>query len=158
RLAGEAKIHLRAINLKVATAQRRQPEAVVLLRIGVVADSHQGFVEKPDNRRDDTRAGYAAPSQVLIDDGAQLRQRLGERYQAGEFGVTATLKPVWMVAVLLPSLLVAPRRLDVAVGVGCDPHVGPGWRYGKRAEAVERRPIIHPPATGPPIAEAASRF
>src|SRR5690606_13531307 len=70
RLAGEAKIHLRAINLKVATAQRRQPEAVVLLRIGVVADSHQGFVEKPDNRRDDTRAGYAAPSQVLIDDGA----------------------------------------------------------------------------------------
>src|SRR6516165_5306182 len=46
-----------------------------------------------------------------------------------------------MITILLASARIAAGRLDVPVGYGANPHVGPGRRNGKRADAVEHLPV-----------------
>ena len=48
-----------------------------------------------------------------------------------------------MVAVLLAASGVAARRLDMAVGLGADPHVGPGRRDRELADALQRGRVAH---------------
>ena len=43
----------------------------------------------------------------------------------------------------LRPLRVAPGRLDVAVGLGADPHVGPGRRNRQLADALQRAVVAH---------------
>src|SRR5690606_36258277 len=52
-----------------------------------------------------------------------------------ELGLVAGALPVWVVAVLLPPLLVAPSGLEVSVRKRADPDVLPGGRDDERLDA-----------------------
>ena len=70
-------------------------------------------------------------AQVALDALAQARQHLAELEHAAELGAVARLAVLRVVAVLLAAARVARRGLDVAVGIGADPHVGPRRRDGE---------------------------
>src|SRR5262249_49032473 len=61
-------------------------------------------------------------------------------------GLVADGPPAGVVAVLLAALRVAPGGLDVAVGSGRDPDVGPGRRDRQGGDPAGRLPGAHPTA------------
>src|SRR5690606_18638933 len=99
----EGETQAGAVDVKVPRAQRRQPEAPVLLRVDVVADPDHRVIEKPDNRGDHALPWNATPAQIGIDALAQSGQSAGEGGKAVEFGFIATRGPCRMIAILLAS-------------------------------------------------------
>jgi hypothetical protein len=68
---------------------------------------------------------------------AQIGQPPGDREHVVELGRVPLDPPLVVVAVLPAPGRVGAQRLDVAVGVAADPHVGPRGRDHQRADAVE---------------------
>jgi len=58
-----------------------------------------------------------------------------------ELGVVARVAVRRVVAVLLAAARVARGRLDVAVGIGTDPDLGPRRRDGERVDPLALAPI-----------------
>ena len=125
-----------AVDLHVAPLQRGQAVGLVLARVLVVADADQGLVEQAHHGGKQLAAAEVVGAQVALDALAQRRQHLAELEHAAELGAVARLAVRRVVAVLLAAARVARRRLDVAVGVGADPDVGPRRRDGERVETL----------------------
>src|SRR6185437_7359531 len=70
-------------------------------------------------------------------------------------GIITDRAPTRMVAVLFPSLGVAPGGLQMAIGPWGDPHIGPGGRNVQRFDAGEMRRIGERPAIRQDVVEAA---
>ena len=153
-LALEREAQPRALDHDMPVAQRRQSEALVVARIGGVADADHRVVEQPDDRGYDALARQLALAQVPVKPLADGGQRARELGQAEILHLVAARRPALMVAVLLAAALVAPGRLQVAVGVSADPDVRPGRRNRQHADAVERCGIAHRAAVDLLVAEA----
>ena len=69
---------------------------------------------------------------------ADFRQDFREGENALEFCFIAALGPAGVIAILFSAAIIATGRLDVTLGAGAYPDVGPRGRYGKRANALER--------------------
>jgi hypothetical protein len=68
----------------------------------------------------------------------------------------AVLAPGVVVEVLLAAGVVMPRRLDVTVRVGADPHVAPRGRDGQRADPLLCLGVVDRLAVLVHVAEAAA--
>ena len=90
---------------------------------------------------------------MVVDGLAQGRQGLGEREHVLELGALADLTKPGVITILLAALGVAAGGLDVAVGLGADPHIRVGRRDRQGTDAVERALILDLPAARPDIDE-----
>src|SRR5207253_684010 len=79
---------------------------------------------------------------------AQPRQHLAEFEHAAELRAVARLAIVGVIAVLLASGRVRAGRLDVAVGIRADPHLGPRRRNGEAVQALSRCRVLDALAIG----------
>src|SRR5262249_6693608 len=127
---------------------------VILLRIFLVADADECRFEEAHDGRQDLLARQAGQGQVLLDPPAEARQGPGEGDHAVVLRLVADLAPARVVAVLLAAAVVAPGRLEVAVGDGADPHVGPGRRDDQGADALQRFGVADRFTVGADVAEA----
>jgi hypothetical protein len=153
-LAGEAEANVRPVDLDVAVLERGQAVAPVLLRIVVVADPDQRGLEEVHDGGEDLLARKAAQRHVLAHPGANRRQPFREDQQVLVFGALAQLAEARVIAVLLAPARIAPRRLDVAVRRGTDPHVGPGRGNGKGSDPLEHMAIAERDTFGPQVGKA----
>src|SRR5581483_2445428 len=125
------------LQANVATLQRREAVAAVLLRILLATDAEETAVEQQDGA-----AEHALLRQALAGDERrrslpELRQRAREREHRVELLAVAVRAPDRVVQVLPPSGCVGPDRLQVAVGRAADPYVRPRRRNRERANALE---------------------
>ena len=129
-----SKRMLAAIDLRHAgPAQRGQAEALVVAcayvalptRIRVLSSSRTTVASTFSRGRPRWPISAAMRSRMR-------GQRLAEVEHAFVLRAVAHLAPARMVAVLLAAPVVAAGRLDVAVGVGADPDIGPGRRDRQR--------------------------
>src|SRR6185312_11455083 len=73
------------------------------------------------------------------------RQGLPEGDHPRVLGAVALVAPARVITVLLAPARVPPGRLQVAVGVGADPDVGPGGRDGQLADALLGGVVVDAP-------------
>src|SRR5439155_12402062 len=85
---------------------------------------------------------------------AQERQHLAEVQHVAELRVVARVAVRGVVAVLLAAARVARRGLDVAVGIGADPHLGPGRRDGERIDSSSLPSVRDAAAVGQVVSPA----
>ena len=83
-------------------------------------------------------------AQVLVDPRPDLRQRLAEFEEPGEFLLVGARPEIGMVAILLAALRIDARRLKVAVRILAEPGVGVGWWKPDRVQPVDRLAIGDP--------------
>jgi hypothetical protein len=136
-LASEAKANFVAIDRDVTVLQRGDAIAVVLPGVIIVANADERRIQQVDNSGHDLFARQAAQRDVLAHLGPNVWESVGKRDQMLVLGAFPRLTKTWMIAVLLTSPGVAAGGLDVAVRVGADPHVDPGWRHSERLDAPE---------------------
>src|SRR5690606_8119370 len=105
----------------VIVEQGRQSIGAVLAGVLVVADADAGALQQADDRGDDLRAGQPGASELAFDRAPDHRQGRREGRHALELGLVAHLAPTAVIAVLLASARVAPRRLEVSARVAADP-------------------------------------
>jgi hypothetical protein len=120
----------------MAGLQRRQAIAVILLRIIVVADPNEGGLEKMNDGGKDFLSREASKGHVLANLRADGRKSLGELHHMFHIWCFRGPLETLMVAILLASLGIATRRLDVTVRRRADPDVCPGGD-GERLDAPE---------------------
>jgi hypothetical protein len=120
----------------VVRPKERFSRRQILARVLVVADADERAVEEADHRGEDLAAREVLGAQVALHALAQARQDLAELQHVAELRLVARGAIGRVVAVLLAPARIARRGLDVAVGIGADPHVGPRRRDGKRFEAA----------------------
>ena len=113
------------------TPQRRQPVALVLLSVFVVADANEGRFEQMNDGRHDFQLGQSAQRHMLGHGRADGGQRFGERPEMLVFRLLSPLAVGRMVAILLAAPGVSTRRLNMSVRRRTNPHILPGRRYDK---------------------------
>src|SRR5688572_13237451 len=136
-LPAELETNCSAADAHMFVPHRRQPERLVLSRVLLVADPNEAALEQLHQRCQYLLARQSRPRQVGPRPASEDRQRLCERLHAIELGLVARGTPVRVIAVLLPLLRVATRRLEVAPWIGTDPHVRPRRRDRERTNARE---------------------
>jgi hypothetical protein len=128
---------LAAGHLRMAGAQRGRAEALVGLRVSLVADPQIFIVHQPDDGRRDRVAGEAALAQIRRDPLAQLGQSAAEIGRPVIFRSVAAGSEAEMIAILLPAFLVIADRLNMPVGVRAEPGVAIGRGQGDRVQPVD---------------------
>jgi hypothetical protein len=157
-LAGEIERNGRALDGDVAVAHRGQPVGVIGFGILRVADANGGRLQQTDDRRQHLGPGQAGQRQVALYLCADLRQGVAEEQHAFVLGLVADLAPARMIAALLARPGIAPGGLQVAVGIGADPHPRPGRRDDQRADSRQSLGVVYGPAIGADIAESAAKW
>ena len=160
-LAAEGEAEQLSVDAHMPAAQRGEPVGLVLAHVLVVADADQGLVEQRHHGGEELAPRMVRRTQVALDALAQARQHLAELQHVAELRVIARLAVGGVVAVLLAPAGVSRRSLDVAGGIGTDPHLGPRRRNRQRIEPSSRRCIRNTVSVGlvigPARADAAPR-
>ncbi len=136
-LAGEADPQLVAGHAGMAVAQGGRAEALVRLRIFLVADPHVGRVDQPHDGGDHRLAAGRIAGHVRRDALAQRRQLAAERRQPLIFAAVAPGPEIGMIAILPPPARIIADALDVAVRVGAEPDPLISRRHTDRVEPVD---------------------
>ena len=127
-LAPEAELQQGPVDPHMPSAQSRQPEGAIGAGVFVVAHANERLVQQPHHRGEELAPGQVAGAQIALHALPEEREDLAELEHAAELRAITRCAVRGMVAILLPAAGVARRRLDVAVGVRANPHVGPGRR------------------------------
>src|SRR5690606_25241807 len=120
----------------------------------LVSDADEGFLEQGGDGGEDLFAREALELQMAANGYAEGGQGAGEDEHGVELGFLADLAIAGVVAVLLAAALVAAGGLEVAVGVGADPDIGPGGRDGQGLDAGEGGLVAEGFAAGAHVGEA----
>ena len=152
-LAAELESHLRSADLRVLVAHRRQPEGMIVAGVLLVADADQRLLQQLYDSREHFLPRQPPLLQIGAGVAANARKHPRERDEAFVLRFVTLFAPARMVAVLFASTRVAPRRLNVAVGVGTDPHVRPRRRDDDRSDALELGAIGNRAAVGSDVAK-----
>ena len=136
-LAFERQPDARCAHRHMAVAQGRQPKRAVLARIAVVANAQRRGVQKADYRCRHRGLRGIPRFQVALDAPSNQTQLGRKGRHALELGLLALLLPQRVVAVLLAPPGIAARRLQVALRIGADPHIGVGGGNDQEAYALE---------------------
>src|SRR5437762_1123891 len=136
-LPAETEAHARASYDDMLVAQRREAVAAVLFRVFLVADANERDLEQPDDRGDDLVSGDLAAAQIAVDALPYLRQGIREIKDAFVLRLFADLTEAVVIAVLLATLRIATRRLQMPARVRGDPDVAPGGWDRKTAHATK---------------------
>ena len=126
----------------MAIAQRRQTEASVVARIVGIAHADHGNIEQVDDRRQNLLTRKTALRHMAADGCTHIGQRLCEVDQALILVLIPFCPECRVIAVLLATPRIAPRRLKMTVGVRAYPHIPIGRGYGQRADTGQRRLVL----------------
>src|SRR5581483_7218188 len=137
-LAAEAKAQLRTAHAHLPLAQRRQAERSVLARILLVADANESTLQQTHHGGEHLLARQAGPRQIARHLPANARQGAAECREPRVLVGVAHLAPTLVIAVLFTPARIAPARLQMAIVVRANPHIGPGRRNHQRADARQR--------------------
>ena len=119
------------------------PKLLLAFAYSTLPTRKKRHLHQPHDRGQHPLARQTAALQIRFDAGADQRQRLGEDQQLAVFRLVAHFAPARVIAVLLAAALVAAGRLQMAVRVEADPHIGPGRRDRQRANAPQRLDVAH---------------
>jgi len=144
-LAAELESHLRSVDLRVLVAHRRQPEGMIVAGVLLVADADQRLLQQLHDSREHFLPRQPLLLQIGAGVAANARKHPRERDEAFVLGFVTLFAPARVIAVLFASARVAPRRLNVAVGVGTDPHIRPGGWDRERSYPLQRIDIADHP-------------
>jgi hypothetical protein len=147
-LAAELEAQRRSVDLRVLVAHRRQTERMIVAGVLLVADPDQRLLEQLHDRREHLLPRQPRLLQIGARAAANAWKHPRERHEAFVLGFVARFAPARMVAVLFASARVAARRLNVAVGVGTDPHVRPRRRDDDRSDSLELGAVGNRAAVG----------
>ncbi|GGO66795.1 hypothetical protein GCM10010910_27050 [Microbacterium nanhaiense] len=136
------------------TAEGRQTDRAVLLRVAFGPDAQQRRVQQAEPARQDPLAARPLASEVSRDPAAHGGQSLGEFERAVELPRGHSARPVGMVEILRAARVVHPDGLKVTVGARADPHVPPRRRDRERADPRERLLVADARAARVAILEA----
>ena len=136
-LAAELEAQRRSVDLRVLVAHRRQTERMIVAGVLLVADPDQRLLEQLHDRREHLLPRQPRLLQIGARAASNAWKHPRERHEAFVLGFVTRLTPARMVAVLFASARVAARRLNVAAGVGTDPHVRPRRRDDDRSDSLE---------------------
>lgn len=157
-LAAEMKTNGIAADLDMAIAQSGQPVGTVLLGVARVADADQGVIEQLDHRGQHLLPAVYRQRKMLLQRGPQRRQCLAECQQAGVLVGIPHLAPARVITVLLAPPRIAAGGLQMAVGIGADPHVGVGGRDCQRVDARHVRGVADALALRIEVSELAAQL
>jgi hypothetical protein len=135
--------------------QRRQPVAAVQLCVALGADPQRSRVQHAE-RRGERALPRVVSSQVPGHPPSCRWQGCRELEHAVELDPVLLEPPGLVVQVLRAASSIPSGGLDVTVGEGTDPHLGPGGRDDERVDAGACRGI-HSPAVRPAVGEAPAR-
>ena len=140
-LPTEVELQTLLPNSHMAVTHRCEAEGPVGLRVFVVADADEAFLEQLHHRGEYLFA--REPPMRQCRGGARPDSREDRREQVNmlELGVVAVRAPRIVIAVLLPAACIASGRLQVAAGIGTDPDVGPCGRNYERADTRQGRAV-----------------
>jgi hypothetical protein len=155
--AAEAEMNVAALNARMAIAQCRQPEALVLLGVFVVADAEQSQLHHAYNGSQHALARQPRSFQIFLDTRADQRQHARESKQLAVLGVVAYFAPARMIPILFASTLIATRRLQMPIRIAADLHLFPRRGYRQCADAFQRRDVAHQRAIRQTIIEPVAR-
>ena len=156
-LSLEAQPKRGATDLRLALAQGRKTEGVVVAGILGIADAHERCLEQANDRGDHLLARQPWPRKIARDPPANARQGAGESGEPPVLRLVAQLAPALVIAILLASSCVAPGRLDMALRARADPYLRPGRRDGEPSNSLKRRSVVHRGAGRGDIAKPSCR-
>jgi hypothetical protein len=136
-LSGIGDPEFSALNPCMAVAERGRSEALVLLGIFLVADSHPGLVDQTDDGGEHGLARRRLALQILVEALPELRKAASEAREALIFAALLLLAERGVVAILLPALRVEADRLDMAAGVRAEPAALVSGRHPDRVQSVD---------------------
>jgi hypothetical protein len=142
-----------ALDLDMPIAQGCKTIALVGLGVFGVANAKQGRLQQTDDCGEYPLARQTAPPQIGPDPLPDGRQHPAESQHLAVFRLVADLAPTRMIAILLAAALVPTHRLDVAIGIGTDPHRGPGRRDRQRPNALQCIEVAHQLPIGEAVAK-----
>lgn len=88
------------------------------------------------------------PTKARGDPAANGWQRRAEGRKLIELHLRAPGRPIGVIDVLLAPCVIPARGLEMAIGVGREPHIGIGRRNGQRLQPVNHRPGADPRTIG----------
>ena len=139
-----------AYEAKLREAQADLAHVLATLRLILVADADESFLQQSDDRGHHPLAGQSRALQIGFQLFAQRRQCSGEFRQMRIFGAVTDCDEVGMVAILLASFGIAAGGLQVSIGARRDPNPGPDRWNGQLARSATRscwRRAPPPPCT-----------
>ncbi len=142
-LGREVELHRVTPDRHVLAQQGGQPVGLVLLGVLLAAGTEVAAIEQPQPQRQHPLAGQTPGGQVLGDSGPPGRQLGGQLQHPVELLLRAFLLPRAVVQVLAATGRVDADGLDVAVGVGRDPHFLPRRRNDQILDALQGFGIAH---------------
>jgi len=159
------KLNLRAPHqpARGGSLQRGQAIAFVGARVLVVAHPDERSLQQVDNRRQHLLPAQSAQSQMLLHFSSDGRQAFREGQGAMILRALPDLAEPGVVPILLAASGIAPRRLDVPIGLRADPDLGPGGRHrqsfdplqcGGVLDAFARIALVSEPLARPSAADA----
>ncbi len=142
----------------MVAADRREPDAVILIGVLLAADPEQAHVEQP-HRAGENRltAEVGRVSDVGREVAAEPWQQRREPLHAVELLAVAALAPARVVEVLLAPRCVDAGRLEMTPLVRADPDVVPRGRNGEAADTIDDVPICDRIAVAIDVAEVRGR-
>src|SRR5579859_5582633 len=135
-LAAEAETQFGAVDLHMLHAQGRQPVGAVFAGVLVVAHADEGLVEQLNDGGENLAPAQRGRPQVTLRALPDLGQRFAQLEHVAELRLVALVAIERVIAILFPAAGIAGGGLDVALGIGTDPDVGPCGRDDQRADAA----------------------
>ena len=124
--------------------QRQEAVGAVAALILLGADPQGAAIEQPHGARQQSRLRVVPFPQVHCDPISEIGERGAERLESSELRAVPSLAPDVVIAILPSTGGVGAGRLQVAVGVGADPHVLPRGRDRERTDPRQRRVVLDP--------------
>ena len=154
-LPREAELQLFPADPEVIATQRQESVGAVAALILLGADAQGAAIEQPHGARKQPWLRIAPCAQIRGDPISEIGERGAERLESSELRAVPSLAPDVVIAILPSTGGVGAGRLQVAVGVGADPHVLPRGRDRERTDPRQRRLVVDPRPRCVEVAEAA---
>ena len=154
RLSPEAESQALAFDANVAGRQRRQAITAVVVGVFRVADANEQTVQQKNSGGHGLLVAWLVAAQIAVDLGAYPGQAARKGHEEVELLLAAAGFPAGVVAILLATAIVAPRRLQMGTGVRRYPDVGVGRGNRKGIQPFALEGVGDPSPVRPVVGES----
>lgn len=157
-LAFEMEFELSPFHFDVVVLESSQPVALVVLGVAVVSHPDERRLQKMHDGGEHLFARKPPERHVLGEGSTDRRQAICKFHHVLVFRALAYFAKGSVVAILFSAPCIAPRCLEMPVGLGAYPHIRPGGRDRELADAFERLLILDFGSLRGDIGKAGSGF
>src|SRR5215471_10138726 len=138
----------------VAVTQGGQTKGTIMARILFISHTNQCRLQELDQSGQHLPLGQVRKPHVFPNLFSDERQPLRKLAQAGIFGFIADRPPASMIAILLAPPCVAPRRLQMSVGILANPDFLPSRRDDQSLDAPDFLLVLKQPPIACDVTES----